>query len=45
MTESLIDTPAVQELLTKSSGLDHGKGNDRIKRITHRLLTDLFRAI
>src|SRR5271156_2759570 len=45
MTESLIETPAVEELLTKSSGLDYGKGNDRIKRITHRLLTDLFRTI
>jgi catechol 1,2-dioxygenase len=45
MTESLIETDAVQELLTKSSGLDHGTGNDRIKQITHRLLTDLFRAI
>ncbi len=45
MTEGLIETPAVKELLTKSSGLDHGKGNDRIKQITHRLLTDLFKTI
>ena len=45
MTKSLIENPAVKELLTKSSGLDHRKGNDRIKRITHRLLTDLFKTI
>jgi catechol 1,2-dioxygenase len=45
MTESMIQTPAVKELLTKSSGLDHGKGDERIKQITHRLLTDLFRTI
>jgi catechol 1,2-dioxygenase len=45
VTESLIDTPSVQDLLTKGSGLDRGGGNERIKQITHRLLTDLFRVI
>jgi catechol 1,2-dioxygenase len=46
MTESLIETPAEQALLTRSSGLGQGEaGNDRLKQIVHRLLTDLYRTI
>ena len=46
MTESLIETPAVQDLLTRSSGLERGEeGDGRLKQIVHRLLTDLYRTI
>jgi catechol 1,2-dioxygenase len=45
MNDKLTNSPAVRELLTKSSGLDHGGGDARTKKIAHRLLTDLFRII
>lgn len=45
VSENLMEAPAVKELLTKASGLDHDKGNARIKKITRRILSDLFRTI
>ena len=45
MTESLTDTPDVKDLLTKVSGLTDGGGDARVKRIVHRLVTDLFRTV
>jgi catechol 1,2-dioxygenase len=45
MIESLLNTPQVQTLLTKVSGLDNDKGEVRLKRIMHRIVSDLFRTI
>jgi catechol 1,2-dioxygenase len=45
MTDSLIDTRAVKDLLMKVSGLDQDGGNLRVKRIVHRVVDDLFRTI
>lgn len=43
--QSLLEDPRVTALLSKASGIDHGRGNERVKKITHRLLSDLFRII
>ena len=45
MTDSLMETRAVKDLLMKASGLDHDGGNPRLKRIVHRVVGDLFRTI
>jgi catechol 1,2-dioxygenase len=45
MSDSLLNTPQVQELLRKVSGLDSDKGDARLKRIVHRVTSDLFRTI
>jgi len=45
MTDSLLETRAVKDLLMKVSGLDHDGGNLRLKRIVHRVVGDLFRTI
>ena len=45
MTDSLLETKKVKDLLMKVSGLDHTTGDLRLKRIVHRLVSDLFRAI
>ncbi|VDC22625.1 catechol 1,2-dioxygenase [Pseudogemmobacter humi] len=45
MTVKIFDRPDVQSFLKTLSGLDNSKGNARMKEITHRLMTDLFRAI
>src|SRR5690242_16616233 len=45
MRDSLIDTPEVQDLLSKVSGLDNDQGDPRLKRIVHRVVSDLFRTI
>lgn len=36
MTDSLLETKEVKELLMKVSGLDHDSGDLRLKRIVHR---------
>jgi len=41
----LLETPEVQSLLTKVSGLGNDKGNARLKRIVHRVVSDLFKTI
>ena len=45
MSDSLLNTQEVKDLLTKVSGLDNGTGDTRHKRIIHRLMSDLFRTI
>jgi catechol 1,2-dioxygenase len=45
MSDSLLDTPEVQTLLTRAAGLDTDKGDARVKRIVHRVVSDLFRTI
>src|SRR6516164_9669977 len=41
----LLDTPEVQGLLNKVSGLGTETGNARFKRIVHRVVSDLFKTI
>ncbi|MDD8022988.1 MAG: catechol 1,2-dioxygenase [Paracoccaceae bacterium] len=45
MTVKIFDRPDVQEFLTVLSGLNQADGNPRMKEITHRLVSDLFKAI
>ena len=45
MTVKIFDRPDVQEFLNELSGLNNSDGNPRMKQITHRLMSDLFRAI
>ncbi len=41
----LLQTPEVQSLLTKVSGLGTDTGDARVKRIVHRVVSDLFKTI
>ena len=45
MNDSLLNTNAVKTLLDRVSGFDNDKGDARMKRIVHRVLSDLFRTI
>ena len=45
ISESPLYTQEVKALLTKVSGLTNDAGNPRLKRIMHRVMTDLFRVI
>jgi catechol 1,2-dioxygenase len=45
MSDTLLDTTEVKTLLTRVSGLDNDKGDARLKRIVHRVVSDLFRTI
>lgn len=45
MTQRLIDRQDVQQLLNKVSGSDNAAGNDRVKVIVRRLVSDMFRTI
>ncbi|QEE43754.1 catechol 1,2-dioxygenase (plasmid) [Rhizobium sp. WL3] len=45
MTVKIFDRPDVQEFLQVVSGLDKADGSSRMKEITHRLMSDLFKAI
>jgi catechol 1,2-dioxygenase len=45
MSDSLLNTQPVKELLRKVSGLDNDSGDARLKRIVHRVVSDLFRTI
>jgi catechol 1,2-dioxygenase len=42
---NLLETREVQSLLTKVSGLGNDKGDARLKRIVHRVVSDLFKTI
>ena len=42
---ALLQTPEVQSLLTKVSGLGTDTGDARVKRIVHRVVSDLFKTI
>jgi catechol 1,2-dioxygenase len=45
MSESLVDRKQVKDLLAKASGLDTPGGNERVKKIVHRVMTDMCRTI
>ncbi|MDO5605570.1 MAG: catechol 1,2-dioxygenase [Paracoccus sp. (in: a-proteobacteria)] len=45
MTVTIHNRPDMQEFLRELSGLNSTSGNARMKEITHRLMSDLFRAI
>jgi catechol 1,2-dioxygenase len=45
MTDSLMETRAVKDLLMKVSALNDTGGDLRLKRIVHRVVGDLFRTI
>jgi catechol 1,2-dioxygenase len=45
MAVKISQTPEVQEFLKKVSGFDQSGGNERFKKIMHRLLSDLYRTI
>jgi catechol 1,2-dioxygenase len=45
MSDSLLNTSQVKELLAKVSGGDSTAGNERIKKIIHRVVTDICRVI
>ncbi len=45
MPESLTDTPQVQQLLRRAAGLDQPGGDERLKRIVHRVATEMCRIV
>jgi catechol 1,2-dioxygenase len=45
MPESLTDTPQVQQLLRRAAGLDQPGGDARLKRIVHRVATEMCRIV
>ncbi|PZU18878.1 MAG: catechol 1,2-dioxygenase [Shinella sp.] len=45
MTVKIFDRPDIQEFLNTVSGYDKTDGNPRVKQITHRIVSDLFKAI
>lgn len=45
MTVKISNRPDIQEFLNELSGLNSNDGNPRMKEITHRLMSDLFKAI
>jgi catechol 1,2-dioxygenase len=45
MAESLTDTKQVQELLNRVAGLDQRGGDERLKRIVHRVAEEMCRII
>lgn len=45
MSVKIFHRPDVQEFLNELSGLNANGGNARMKEITHRLMSDLFKAI
>jgi len=45
MPDTLINTPEVQKLLTRVAGLDQFGGDERLKRIVHRVATNLFQIV
>ena len=45
MPESLTDTPQVQQLLNRAAGLDQPGGDERLKRIVHRVATEMCRIV
>jgi catechol 1,2-dioxygenase len=45
MSGTVIDTQEVKQLLTRVAGLNQAGGDERLKRIVHRVATDLCRTI
>jgi catechol 1,2-dioxygenase len=45
MSVKIFNRPDIQEFLKTLSGFDQSGGNPRVKEITHRIVSDLFKAI
>jgi catechol 1,2-dioxygenase len=45
MSVQIFNTSEVQDFLRLATGLDQERGNPRTKKIVHRILTDVFKAI
>ncbi len=45
MTLSILNNSPTKDLLNKLSGLDAPGGNERVKRIVHRVVSDMFQTI
>ena len=45
MSGSIIDSPEAKQLFTRAAGLDGAGGDERLKRIVHRVTTDLCRTV
>ena len=45
MSGPIIDSPEAKQLLTRAAGLDGTGGDDRLKRIVQRVVTDLCRTV
>ncbi len=45
MTLSILNNSPTKDLLNKLSGLDVPGGNERVKRIVHRVVSDMFKTI
>src|SRR4051795_7757437 len=45
MSASLTNMPEVKQLLTRVAGLDQPGGNERLKRIVHRVATDMCQIV
>jgi catechol 1,2-dioxygenase len=45
MAESLTKTPEVEKLLERAAGLDQTGGDERLKRIVHRVATEMCRIV
>jgi catechol 1,2-dioxygenase len=45
MSDALLSTSPTKDLLTKISGLDNDAGNERVKLIVNRVVSDMFRII
>jgi catechol 1,2-dioxygenase len=45
MTAKISDTPEIEDFLRLASGLEQDGGNPRTRKIAHRILSDLFKAI
>ena len=45
MSASLTNMPEVQQLLKRVAGLDQAGGNERLKRIIHRVATDMCQIV
>lgn len=45
MSVKIFNRPDIQEFLRELSGLNKETGNPRVKEITHRLMSDLFKAM
>jgi len=45
MAESLTNTPEVEKLLNRAAGLDQPGGDERLKRIVHRIATEMCRIV
>ena len=45
MSDSLLNTGPVKDLLGKVSGLDSTAGNERVKKVVQRAVSDICRII